>query len=86
MDKDTKDAFEKVFDKLENQDVVLKTVVERLEEMGQQFVDVRSEIKRLDASVEAIPDKIDGIYGHTINDILDRLQAVEEKLGLTVRS
>jgi phage host-nuclease inhibitor protein Gam len=72
MDQDTKQAFEKVFD----------NVVSLREEIG----DLRSDIKRMDIKIDAIPDKIDTIYARTINNILDRLQAVEQKLGISVRS
>lgn len=55
IDSDTKEAFEKVYGML--------TDMNEATQAG--FADLRSEIKRLDVKIDAIPDKTDSIYAGT---------------------
>lgn len=94
MDADTKKEFDrqsKNFDELARAmaDGFTEVKTKLREEMVLGFTDVRSDIKELREEIksirkeiEALPDRIDATYAGTINDLLERVTALESHLGI----
>ena len=44
--------------------------------------ELRSEVSSIRAELERLPDRIDTTYAESINDIRERINVIEKKLGI----